>query len=102
MNLISTEFHRTANETLNHTPGKAGVPITDNNFNMGSTWKVARRPSQSRNVQAETKPKPKKQPKTQKTTAESRNFHQTKSRNLKKHQKTQTTKTQENAFPSSC
>jgi hypothetical protein len=49
-------------------------PISDNNFNMESTYKVAFRPSKSRNEKAEPKPKPKKQHGTQSAKAESRNF----------------------------
>ncbi|MGA2386405.1 MAG: hypothetical protein ABSG33_07725 [Candidatus Bathyarchaeia archaeon] len=56
--------------------------ITDNNVNMESTLKVATRPSQSRNVQTPSSPKPKKQPKMQTAKAESRNFPVGKSRNF--------------------
>jgi hypothetical protein len=64
---------------------KPNPPITDNNVNIRSTWKVAFRPSESRNVLTEAKPKPKKQHEKQPATRESRNFHQGKSRNLKKY-----------------
>jgi hypothetical protein len=50
---------------------------------MESTWEVAFRPRKSHNPQTPSSPKPKKQPKTQKTKVESRNFHKGKSRNLK-------------------
>ncbi|MGA2385198.1 MAG: hypothetical protein ABSG33_01540 [Candidatus Bathyarchaeia archaeon] len=55
-------------------PWETAAPITDNNLNMQSTLKVAFRPSQSRNTQTPPNPNPKKQPKTQSATAESRNF----------------------------
>lgn len=44
--------------------------------------KVATRPSQSRKPQTPSHPKPKKQPKTQRPKAESRNLRQRKSRNF--------------------
>jgi hypothetical protein len=58
-------------------------PITDNTVNIGSTWKVATRPYKSRNPQTPSNAEPKKQPKTQTATPESRNFRRGKSRNLK-------------------
>jgi hypothetical protein len=64
---------------------------------MGSTLKVAIRPSQSRNVQSASSPKPKKQQGTQTAKAESRNFHQGKSRNLKIKTKQKTRKNPENS-----
>ena len=64
--------------------GKVAAPVTDNAVNMESTLKVATRPSQSRNTQTPSSPKPKKQQGTQVAKAESRNFHAGKSRNLKK------------------
>jgi hypothetical protein len=54
---------------------------------MESTLKVATRPSQSRNTQTTSSPKPKKQPETQRAKPESRNFPQGKSRNLNFFQK---------------
>jgi hypothetical protein len=62
---------------------KANAPETDNAANMESTWKVATRPNKSRNPQTPSNAEPKKQPKTQTATPESRNLRQGKSRNLK-------------------
>jgi hypothetical protein len=62
---------------------RTAAPKTDNNRNIDSTWKVATRPSESRSPQTTSSPKPKKQPKTQKATLESRNFRHGKSHNLK-------------------
>jgi len=49
---------------------------------MESTWKVATRPRKGRSDQQSANPKPKKQPKTQTATPESRNLRQGKGRNL--------------------
>ncbi len=46
------------------------APVTDNAVNMESTWKIAIRPSQSRNPQQNSSPKPKKQPKTSPSSAD--------------------------------
>jgi len=54
-------------------------PIIDNNFNRESSWKVAFRPSHTNIVQTASRPKPKKQHKTQKANAESLNFSKNKS-----------------------
>ena len=53
---------------------KPAASKSDNSLNMESTWKVAFRPYKSRNSPKPSSPKPKKQPKTQTATAESRNF----------------------------
>jgi hypothetical protein len=70
---------------------KAAAPITDNNFSMESTWKVAADRTESRNPQKPSNTKPKKQPKTQKTNLKNRDLHHPKSRN-KKIQQTKTKK----------
>jgi len=59
--------------------------------------KVATGHPKSRNGQAVSSPKPKKQPKTQRAKPESRNFHQRKSRNLKISSKQKTRKNLKNS-----
>jgi len=72
--------HKTCPETEETL--KAIRPKADNNLNIEPTWKVAFRPSQSRNPQKTSSPKTKMQTETQRIQLESRNFPPPESRNL--------------------
>ena len=75
---------------------KTAAPVPDNDFNVESTLKVAGRLIPKSQPQMPSSPKPKNQPKTQPANAQSRNLHQTKSRNLFFSQKTPKTQHQKN------
>ncbi len=59
--LSSLQTKTLANQTCRRESRRAhNPPITDNNFNMASTWKVAIRPSQMAHSRATFKPQTKK------------------------------------------